>query len=185
MELEFSDGQLIEEAREGSAVAFEQLIARYERLVFKIAFGCTGQRDSALDVVQNVFLKVHNNLSGYRTEGDFKNWIARIALNESINWMRAQRRHQADELDETVLVSLPPRQEGLVQDRETWEMVKRSMETLKPKYRAAIALRYFEGMSVREVADALKCSEGTVKSMLFRSLKQMRLNIGIAQEVAS
>ncbi len=185
MELEFSDGQLVEEVLGGSAVAFERLVARYERLVFKVAFGCTGQRDNALDVVQNVFLKVHRSLSGYRTEGDLKNWIARIAMNESINFKRAQRRHQADELDETVLVPLPPKQESQVRDRETWEMVKRSMETLKPKYRAAVALRYFEGLSVREVADALRCSEGTVKSMLFRSLKQMRLNIGISEEKAS
>jgi RNA polymerase sigma-70 factor (ECF subfamily) len=111
-------------------------------------------------------------LSGYRTEGDFKNWIARIALKESINWNRTQRRHQGDELDETVLISLPPKQENFVRDRETWARVKRSMETLKPKYCAAVALRYFEGLSVREVADVLKCSEGTVKSMLFRSLKQ-------------
>ena len=130
-------------------------------------------------------MKVHRNLAGYRTEGNFKNWIARIAMNESINWKRAQKRHQADELEETVLVSLPPKQEGSVRDRETWEMIKRSMETLKPKYRAAIALRYFEGLSVREVANTFGCSEGTVKSMLFRSLKQMRLNIGISKEVAS
>jgi len=184
MKLEFSDGQLVEETLGGSAVAFERLVARYERLVFKVAFGCIGQRDSALDVVQNVFLKVHRNLSGYRIEGDFKNWIARIALNESINWKRTQKRHQAKELDERVVVPLPPKQESLIRERETWEMVKRSMETLKPKYRAAIALRYFEEMSVREVAEILRCSEGTVKSMLFRSLKQMRLNIGISEEVA-
>lgn len=185
MEVEFSDRQLIEEAREGSAVAFERLVARYERLVFKIAFGCSGQRDSAIDIVQNVFLKVHRNLFSYRTEGDFKNWIARITLNESINWSRIQKRHRADELDEKVLVSLPPKQESLIRERETWEMIKRSMETLKPKYRAAIVLRYFEGLSVREVADALRCSEGTVKSMIFRSLKRMRLSIGISEEVAS
>lgn len=184
MELEFSDGQLVEETLDGSVVAFEQLVSRYERLVFKIALGCTGQREGALDVMQNVFLKVHCNLSSYRIEGDFKNWIARIALNESINWNRTQRRHQGDALDETVLAYLPPKQEGFVRDRESWEIVKRSMETLKPKYRAAIALRYFEGLSIREVADVLQCSEGTVKSMLFRSLKQMRLNIGI-KEVAS
>jgi len=182
--LEFSDGQLIQEALGGSAVAFERLVARYERLVFKIALGCTGKRDYALDILQNVFLKVHRKLAGFRTEGDFRNWIARIAMNESINWNKSQKRFQADELNETSSVVSLPVQELQIRDREKWEMVKRSMETLKPQYRAAIALRYFEGMSLREVADTLGCSEGTVKSILFRSLEQMRLNIGVSKEAA-
>ena len=183
--MEFSDGQLVEEALGGSAVAFERLVARYERLVFKIALGCTGQRDSALDVLQNVFLKVHCKLAGFRTEGDFKNWIARIAMNESINWKRSQRRFKADELDEATSAASSPVQEGLIRDREIWEMIKKSMQKLNPTYSAAVALRYFEGMSIREIAAVLGCREGTVKSMLFRSLQQMRLNMGIAKEVAS
>lgn len=183
--MQFSDGQLVEEALGGSAVAFERLVARYERLVFKVALSCTGQRDSAMDVLQNVFLKVHCKLASFRTEGDFKNWIARITMNESVNWKRSQRRHQADELDEEMPAVSSPEQEGLIRDREIWEMVKRAMATLKPMYCAAIALRYFEGMSIREVAAALGCREGTVKSMLFRSLQQMRINMGISKEVAS
>jgi RNA polymerase sigma-70 factor (ECF subfamily) len=183
--LEFSDAQLVEEALGGSAAAFERLIARYERLVFKIAFSCTGQRDNALDVLQNVFLKVHCKLDTFKTEGDFRNWIARITMNESINWKRSQKRHQADELDETVVAISLPSQEGLIRDRETWEMIKRSMQTLKPQHRTAIALRYFEGMSIREVAQTLGCSEGNTKSILFRSLKQMRLNISTLEEAAS
>ena len=182
--MEFSDGQLVDEALGGSVVAFERLMARYEGLVFKIALSCSGQRDAALDILQNVFLKVHRKLAGFRIEGNFKNWIARIALNESINWKRTEKRHQADELDETTPAISSPVQEISMRDRETWEMVKRSMKMLKPMYRAAIALRYFEEMSIHEVANTLGCSDGTVKSMIFRSLKQMRLNIGISKEVA-
>ena len=182
--MEFSDGQLVEEALGGSAVAFERLVARYERLVFKVALGCTGQRDSAMDVLQNVFLKVHCNLASYKTEGNFKNWIARIAMNESVNWARSQKRHRADALDEAMPIPSPGGQEGRLHDRETWERIKQAMKTLKPTYAAAIALRYFEGLSIREVADTLGCKEGTVKSMLFRSLQEMRLNMGISKEVA-
>jgi RNA polymerase sigma-70 factor, ECF subfamily len=182
--LEFSDGQLVEEAMGGSAVAFEQLVARYERLVFKVALGCTGQRDSAMDVLQNVFLKVYRNLSEFRTEGSFKNWIARIAMNESVNWIRSQKRHQGENLEEAVLAALSPAQEGSLRDSETWEIIKQSMKKLKPMHASAIALRYFEGLSVREIADTLGCKEGTVKSMLFRSLQEMRVSMGISKEVA-
>lgn len=180
--MEFSDSQLVEEALGGSAVAFERLVARYEKLVYKIAFSCFRQRESTLDVLQNVFLKVHRKLASFRTEGDFRNWIARIAVNESINWKRSQKRHQASELDEAMVVACPAAQEGQIQDSETWEMLHQSMETLKPMYRAAIGLRYFEGMSNREVANVLGCSEANVKSIIFRSLKQMRLHMGISKE---
>jgi RNA polymerase sigma-70 factor (ECF subfamily) len=183
MTLEFSDGHLVEEVMGGSTVAFERLMTRYERLVFKIAFSCSGQYDSALDILQNVFLKVHRKLAGFRTDGDFKNWIAKIAVNESINWKRSQKRFQADALDESMQVASAPVQERQVGDRETWEMVKRSMDTLNPANRAALGLRYLEGMSIRDVAVTLDCSEGTVKSLIFRGLKQMRLNMGTAGKV--
>ncbi len=182
--MDFGDGQLVEEALNGSVVAFERLVARYERLVFKIAFGCTGRHDSALDILQNVFLKVYQKLAAFRTEGDFKNWVARIAVNESINWNRTQRRFRAEELDEAASPISFPSQEGNVRDRETWEIVHKSMQTLNPKCRAVIALRYFDGMAVEEVAGALGCSVGTAKSLIFRSLKQMRDHIGVAREVA-
>jgi RNA polymerase sigma-70 factor, ECF subfamily len=177
--LEFNDCQLVEEALGGSAVAFERLVARYEKLVYKIAFSCCRQRESTLDVLQEVFLKVHRKLANFRTEGDFRNWIARITVNESINWQRSQKRHQAGELDEAMNVSSPATQDGEIQDNEMWARIRQSMETLKPMYRTAIAMRYFEGMSIREVAQVLDCSEGNVKSILFRSLKQMRLYMGV------
>lgn len=172
--MEFSDGQLVEEALNGSIVAFERLVARYEKLVYKIAFGCCGNRENTLDIVQNVFLKAYRKLADFRTEGDFRNWIARIAVNESIDWKRAWKRRRTVELDETMEITRPAAQEGRVYDREMWEIVRRSMQALKPEYRAAMALRYFEGMSIREIAAALDCGEGTVKSILFRSLKQMK-----------
>jgi RNA polymerase sigma-70 factor (ECF subfamily) len=183
--LEFSDGQLVEEALRGSSVAFERLVARYERLVFKIAFSSTGKRESALDVMQNVFLKIHSNLASFRVEGNFKNWIARITMNESVNWARSQKRHRAEELDEAAPLSTQPDQEEMIQDRETWEKIKQSMKTLKPLYAAAVSLRYFEGLSTAEIAQTLGCKEGTVKSMIFRSLQELRIQMGVTKEAAS
>lgn len=182
--MEFNDGQLVEEALGGSVVAFERLVARYEKLVYKIAFGCSGERESTLDILQNVFLKVHRKLGNFRTEGDFKNWIARITVNESINWKRSQKRHASVELEEAMDIASPASQEDRIRDRETWELLCRSMQVLKPVYSTAVALRYFEGMSIREVAGALGCSDGNVKSIIFRSLKMMRLHMGVSKEVA-
>src|SRR6185436_4931326 len=69
---------------------------------YRVAYGFTGDRESALDVVQETFLKVHTRLSSFRGEGQLKNWIVRIAANEAMNWKRASSRIATSELDESV-----------------------------------------------------------------------------------
>jgi len=182
--LEFSDHELIGEIRTGSTVAFERLMGRYERLVYGIAFGFTGEREAALDVSQNVFLRVHSKLSTYKTDGNFKGWIARVAMNESSNWLRAQKRHRASELDDNVPAGPGLPQEDRLWEREAWQLVNRSLARLKPQHQLAVALRYFEAMPIREIADILGSSEGVVKSILFRSLQKIRVEVRASTEVA-
>jgi len=183
--LSLSDRELIEEIRAGSAPAFELLMRRYEKLVFKIAFTSTGSSDSAMDISQNVFLKVHSKLPSFRESGNFKSWVARIAMNESINWHRRSARRPTTPLNEEILTDQPPPQEELVSDREKWALLKRSMLDLNPKQQLAIAMRYFEGMSIGQISTALECSEGTARSILFRSLGKMREGLAAMQEVPS
>jgi RNA polymerase sigma-70 factor (ECF subfamily) len=183
MELDFSDQELIGEIQAGSAVAFERLMSRYEKLVYKVAYGLTGHRESALDVTQNVFLKVHSRLPSYRAEGDLRNWLLRIASNEAMNWNRAQRRHRATELGEAGDVGLPSPQEDLFSRRERWSLLRNSLLSLNPRHRLAVVLRYIEGMPIRDIAATLECSEGVVKNILFRSLKKMRDHVTASAEI--
>jgi RNA polymerase sigma-70 factor (ECF subfamily) len=183
--LSLSDQELIEEIRAGSAPAFELLMRRYERLVYKIAYSSSGDGDSAMDISQNVFLKVHSKLPTFRESGNFKSWIARIAMNESINWHRKGQRHQAVELKEELSGDRRTPQEERLNDKERWAMLKRSILELNPRQQLAIALRYFEGMSIGEISTALECSEGSAKSILFRSLGKMREALAPGQEVPS
>jgi RNA polymerase sigma-70 factor (ECF subfamily) len=182
--LEFTDHELIGEIRTGSTVAFERLMGRYERLVYGIAFGIVGEREAALDVSQNVFLRVHSKLSTYKTEGNFKSWIARVAMNESFNWKRAQKRHRASELDDDLPAGPGLSQENRLWEREAWQLVNRSLSKLKPNHQLAVVLRYFEGMPIREIADVLGSSEAVVKNTLFRSLQKIRVEVRASTEVA-
>ncbi len=182
--MEFTDQELIGEIRAGSAVAFEQLMGRYERLVYSIAFGFTGEREAALDVSQNVFLRVHSKLATYKDQGNFKSWIARVAMNESSNWRRAQRRHRASELDEQWPADPGRSQEDRLWEREAWQLVNQSLTRLKPQHQLAVVLRYFEAMPVREIANILGSTEGVVKSILFRSLQKIRVEVRATTEVA-
>ncbi|MEE8583439.1 MAG: sigma-70 family RNA polymerase sigma factor [Acidobacteriota bacterium] len=183
--MEFTDQTLVEEVQAGSSVAFEHLMRRYERLVFKVAYGYAGGREGALDVTQNVFLKVHHNLKAFRGKGAFKGWLMRITVHESLNWKRSQRRHQGhDELMDFHMTSEHGQDEMLV-DQERRRMLLESMGQLNPKQRLAVALRYFEGMPVREISALLRCSEGVTKNILFRSLRKLRAELSMLMEVPS
>lgn len=180
--MDFSDQALASEIRSGSNVAFEHLMRRYERLVYRVAYGFTRNATSAMDLTQETFLKVYSRLHSWRGEGDLKNWIARVAANEGMNWKRSQRRHPTHELDETVFLAADPQQEDPLIARETQNTLRRSFSALNPRQQLALVLRYFEGMSSREIAGLLECSEGTARNILFRSLRKLRTVMADYQE---
>lgn len=173
--MEYEDDQLVSEILRGSDVAFERLMRRYERLVFTVAYGYVGCPEQAMDVVQNVFLKAHGNLDAYRAEGSFKPWLMRIAGNESLNWIRSQKRHRhSHTVREDISAAPGPGQEGSLMQRQRRQMLINCLERLNPRQRSAVVLRYFEDLPIREIAAHLDCSEGVAKNILFRSLQKMR-----------
>jgi RNA polymerase sigma-70 factor (ECF subfamily) len=172
--LDFSDQELVSEIRAGSGRAFERLMRRYRRLVYRVAYGFTRDEDGAMEVTQDTFLKVHARLGGWRGEGELRNWIARIAANQAMNWSRRERLHPTCELDESVFLRPDTSQEEELHERENRGALHRSLSSLSPRQRLAVVLRYFQGMSTREIAAALACSEGTARNILFRSLRKLR-----------
>jgi len=183
--VEFTDAELIAEIHAGSVVAFERLLRRYERLVYKVALGFTGDSQSALDVSQNVFLRIHAKLPSYRGEGELRSWVLRLAMNESMNWNRAQKRHRAEGLAEEIPAGRSAPQEVGLGRRETRSLLRRSLDTLSARHRLAVVLRYFEDLSVHEIAVVLGCSEGVAKNVLFRSLRKMRTHLSASTEARS
>ncbi len=180
--MDFDDRDLVREARAGSKVAFERLMRRHGPLVFRIAYGFTGDREAALDVAQDTFLKAHARLGDWREEGEFRSWIARIAAHEGLNFRRSRRRHPTCDLDEAVFLRDDPSQERAILARESREALHRSLAALPPRQRLAVVLRYFQGMSAREIGAALACSEGTARNLLFRSLRKLRSVLTGAEE---
>lgn len=183
--MEFTDAELIAEIRAGSITAFERLMRRYERLVYRVALSFTGDPQAAFDVSQNVFLRVHAKLRGYRGEGELRSWIQRLAMNESMNWNRSQRRHRSESLPIELPAGGPAPQEAGMGRSETRALLRRSLDTLSPRYRLAVVLRYVEGQPIPEIAAALGCSQGVAKNVLFRSLRKMRDQLAPSLEVRS
>jgi RNA polymerase sigma-70 factor (ECF subfamily) len=173
--LTFSDETLIEEIRGGSRIAFDQLMQRYQQLVFRTAYSYCRQPEDALDISQDVFIKVYRKLGSYAGRGAFRSWLLRIAHNESVNWVRKHRRQRdIEELTPANTPGYAATQERDLLKRERGELLLGELGELNPRQRAAMTLRYFEEMSIREIAEVLECSQGVVKSILFRGLERLR-----------
>jgi len=172
-----SDQELLEQTLNGDLEAFDELMKRYERLVYKVAYGFVGDAESAFDVSQTVFLKAYKALGGFRKEANVKTWLMRITYNESINWTRrpAERSqaHQSLE-DASAELTAHGAQESDLERKEARRRISMAMEKLNERYRLAVVLRYFQGLGIAEISEVLGCSEGVTKNILFRSVKTMR-----------
>jgi RNA polymerase sigma-70 factor (ECF subfamily) len=177
--LELSDHELIEQTISGSLDSYDQLMERYQQLVFKVAYGFGRNKQNSMDITQNVFLKAYENLASFKGKGSFKAWIAKIAYHEGINWTKKNHLYEQSAIFEEVFMN---RQEGITQEdellaRENKAQLLQSLFSLNTRYRVAVVLRYFNEMPIKEISGVLKCSEGVVKSMLHRSLQQLKQNL--------
>lgn len=177
--LEPTDDELIREIGSGSDLAFDRLMRRYRRLVYRVAYGFTGDSESALDIVQETFLKVHTGLPRFRGEGKARNWIVRIAAHEAMNWSRWSSRHETSELDESSVARPDLRAE---RDPLVVRALTSSLAALGPRHRLAIVLRYYGQRSTREIAATLDCSEVTARNVLFRGLAKLRTMMTASEE---
>src|SRR5579885_2892171 len=175
---------LVEAARQGDVGAFEQLIKRYDRNVFRIAQHITQNREDAEDVVQDAFVKAYTNLKQFQGQSKFYTWLVRIAVNEALMKLRRRRPERTVSLDEDVKTeedSLPreiadwsPNPEQQYTQAELREILSKTIQGLPPGFRTVFVLRDVEGLSTEETAAALELSVPAVKSRLLRARLQLR-----------
>ena len=175
---------LVQAAKAGDVGAFEQLVKRYDRNVFRIAQHITHSREDAEDVVQEAFLKAYTNLAQFQGQSKFYTWLVRIAVNEALMKLRRRRPERFVSLDEDVKTeddSLPrevadwsPNPEQLYKQSELRDILTRTIQGLPPTFRTVFVLRDVEGLSTEETAEALDLSVPAVKSRLLRARLQLR-----------
>jgi RNA polymerase sigma-70 factor, ECF subfamily len=165
--------------------AYETLIQRYERPVHNLVTRLTDDPGDALDIVQEVFLKVFRNIDRFRGDSSLKTWVYRIAVNEARNHRRWFGRHRKREVTmETVpgedcnharWMTDPGRSPlDLALDHEQRALIEEALGEVNPTFRAALVLREIEGMSYDEVSQVLEVSLGTVKSRIVRGREALR-----------
>lgn len=184
---ELSDETLVERVQEGDRTAFRHLVERYQRRLYSVAFGMVRNREDALDIVQEAFIKVHRHIEGFEGSSSFYTWAYRICSNLCIDHLRKKKRKQEVDYDDTLQRSseveadqpIAPSRLGVdpsrvYQRKELLEQLDAAMETLSEKHREIIVLREFEGLSYAEIAEVLDISKGTVMSRLHHARKYLQ-----------
>jgi len=176
--------QLVNAAKAGDISAFEELVRRYDRNVFRIAQHITQNREDAEDVVQDAFMKAYENLGQFQGQSKFYTWLVRIAVNEALMKLRRRRPERMVSLDEEVRTeedSMPreiadwsPNPEQLYNQSELRDILGKTIQGLPPSFRTVFVLRDVEGLSTEETAEALELSIPAVKSRLLRARLQLR-----------
>lgn len=174
------DALLVSKCLKGDASAFEVLVERYQRVVFTVAYRLTANREDARDVAQNAFLRAYERLDSFDPTRKFFSWIYRIAVNETLNFLRAQKPHEPIDRAIPVAAAGDP-----VARLETTERVQVALMSLTREYREVIVLKYFGDLTYEEISDAVGIPEKTVKSRLFSARQQLETLLSGGQGIAS
>ncbi|HET7747557.1 MAG TPA: sigma-70 family RNA polymerase sigma factor [Vicinamibacteria bacterium] len=184
------DASLIERCLQRDNAAWEQVVARYRRKVFHIAYKFTGRHDAAEDHTQEIFLKVFKSLDKFHRDADFSTWLSSVARNYCIDHYRASKREKEVLVEDLVAFDLAPASSGsnphrALEDRDRRSFLRRGLEALPDKLREAVVLRDLQGLSYQEMADRLGLPEGTVKSRINRGREELARLLLRAQQPSS
>ena len=184
-----SDPDLVASAARGLEGSFEELVNRYQRPISAFVYRMVGDYDAALDLTQEIFIKVYASLSRYRPEFKFSTWIYKIAHNAAIDHLRrtSSRERSLSVGTETDNYELPLESEGLTPEQQSEREERRGeiesvVRSLPTAYRELIVLRHSQDLTYEEIVEVTGLPLGTVKNRLFRAREMMRqqfINRGI------
>ena len=184
METLTSDENIVERALTGDADAFGELVRRWERRIFALAYGMLGREEDARDATQETFIAAFRNLRGFRGEAKVSSWLHRIAVNQCITRQRrAKVRSETaleDEAEKNAGSFAAPTTyspAGVVESRQVTQAVRRAVNSLPVELRQVIVMKEFEELTFKEIAEALDLPLSTVKSRLYTALKQLQMRL--------
>jgi len=179
-----SDEELVARSRGGDLDSFNQLVLRWERPIYALAYRVIGREEDARDVAQETFLRAFRALSGFKGQAKFSSWLYRITLNLCRDWIRRERRTPIAQVPEGVdLIELAgetaPTEsiEELVSRKQLGLAVAKAMALLPDEQRTAIILKEYHGLTFQEIADLLDCPLSTVKTRLYQGLTVLRRHL--------
>jgi RNA polymerase sigma-70 factor (ECF subfamily) len=181
----WTDEELVARSKTGDTESFNQLVKRWERPIFALAYRTLGREEDARDVTQETFLRAFRALSGFKGDAKFSSWLYRIALNLCRDWMRKERRAPIVAVPEGVDVQHLAAESGptetvedLAARAELTREVAKAMSHLPAEQRQSIILKEYHGLTFQEIADLMRCPLSTVKTRVYQGLSTLRKELG-------
>ncbi len=179
--------ELIIRAQNGNASAFEELIYNYDKKVLALAMKYVKNEDDAKDIYQDVFIRVYKGLKKFQFNSEFSTWLYRIVVNVCLTHKTRRSRREfvsihPDNEDESANSGLEiedsePAPERAVTSMEISEHINKALETLPPRQKMIFILKHYEGYKLKEIAEMLRCGEGTIKKYLFEAVRKLRTQL--------
>ena len=175
--MELEERKLIQNAQQGDQRAFEILVSRYDRRVLTLAYDMARNVEDAQDIFQETLIAAYRSLPGFRFKSAFFTWLYRIAVNKALNFQRRQSYapFSTSETDAPNQFADPGGDpEHQLLNTELQAQIDLALEALSPHERMAFILCHHQGLKMREAAHLMTCSDGAIKSYLFRARKKMK-----------
>jgi len=181
-----SDADLVARTRAGDPAAFDHLVRKHQRTVYRLAYRLLGDPDDAGDATQETFLRAYEKLSRFRADGNFRNWLLTIATNHCMSYRRYRRRRVMEPLDETVrgdppdwAPQVPANPARVTESKDELRRLREAIAQLPPRQQAAISLFTLEDQTIAGVAQIMRCSQGTVKATIHRARENLRRTLEV------
>lgn len=184
MDTSGTDEIIVQRALTGDAEAFGEIVRRWERRIFALAYGILGREEEARDATQETFLAAFRSLRGFRGEAKVSSWLHRIAVNQCISRQRQARvRSEAalqDEQEKDATTFVTPVQYSpsrVAEGRQVTAAVRKAINSLPLELRQVVVMKEFEELTFREIAEVLDLPLSTVKSRLYTAMKQLQMRL--------
>jgi RNA polymerase sigma-70 factor (ECF subfamily) len=175
--------ELLYRAQNGDEGAFQQIVDKYKRQMYYLALDLTGNHYDAEDLSQEAFVKAYTSIQGFRGEAKISSWLHRIVVNAHLDERRKKSLtllRTSDELNESLTIhstsssGFETNPERKMEQSKMQEHIEEALKTLTNRERTIFVLRHYQEHALKEIAEMLELSEGTVKSFLFRAIKKLQ-----------
>ncbi len=178
------DSDLILKAQQGDMVAFTELVHRHDRNVLALAARYVENAEDAKDIYQEVMIRVFRGLPGFQFRSEFSTWIYSITVNVCLSFRSNSQKKSSislqrlnEEIRESELVSHDHGPDQITASANTASHVRRAIGKLSPRQRMVFMLRHYDGRSLKEIAQTLRCTEGAVKRYLYDATRRLRAEL--------
>jgi RNA polymerase sigma-70 factor (ECF subfamily) len=172
------DRELVARFLGGEREAFDALVRRHQKGVWRLVRRYVRSDADTADVTQQVFVRAFKGLAGFRGAASVRSWMYRIAIHASLSWLRDHKREQPADIDDDALIE-PPSAPVRIAEGEDGVRLRRAIELLPPKQKLVLELRVYDDLPFKEVAELADCSENTAKVNFHYAVKRLRDILGV------